>query len=69
MSLNINFKKGNLKKSYTNLVLFVDEKFGSSHLKKYISSSDFAYITDLLKASDTSKKMLIFEVSAKKKLL
>ena len=68
MSLNINFKKGNLKKSYTNLVLFVDEKFGSSHLKKYISSSDFAYITDLLKASDTSKKMLIFEVSAKKKI-
>ncbi len=68
MNLNINFKKGNLKKSYTNLVLFVDEKFGSSHLKKYISSSDFAYITDLLKASDKSKKMLIFEVSAKKKI-
>ena len=68
MSLNINFKKGNLKKTATNLVLFVDEKFGSSHLKKYISSSDFAYITDLLKASDTSKKMLIFEVSAKKKI-
>ena len=39
-------------KTSANLVLFVDDKFNISNLKKYISSSELSYITDLLKNSD-----------------
>ena len=68
MSIKISFKKGNLKKTSMNLVLFVDEKFRTNNLKKYISSSDFSYIADLLKTSDLSKNLLVFEVNSKKKI-
>ncbi len=69
MSIKISFKKSNLKKNLVNSVLFVDEKFNTNPVKKYISSSDFSYITDLLKTSDLSKNLLIFEVSSKKKIV
>ena len=48
MSVQINYKVSNTKKVSTNLILFVDEKFNISGLKKYISNSEFAYISDLL---------------------
>jgi len=44
MSVQINYKVSNSKKVSTNLILFVDEKFNISGLKKYISNSEFAYI-------------------------
>ena len=68
MSITINFKKGDLKKTSSNLVLFVDEKFSANHIKKYISASEFSYIVDLLKTSDLSKKMLVFQITSKKKI-
>ena len=57
-------KKTNVKK-----ILFVDEKFDVSSLKKYISSSEFNYIKDLLKTSDLKKKILVFEVNSRKKII
>ncbi len=69
MSINIIFKKGNIKKTSSNLVLFVDEKFYVDHLKKYISGLEFKYITDLIKTNDPSKKIFVFQVSAKKKIV
>ncbi len=68
MSIQINYKNNNLKKTTTNLVLFTDEKFNISHLKKDLSNSEFSYINDLLKTSNLKKNLLVFELSSKKKI-
>ena len=52
MSIKINYKNNISNKSAANLVLFVDENFNISGLKKYLSNSEFSYITDLLKNCD-----------------
>jgi leucyl aminopeptidase len=66
MTIQINYKKDSLKKVSPNLILFVDDKFNISGLKKYISSSEFLYISDLLKNSDFKRDLLVFEISSKK---
>ena len=66
MSIKIsysNIKNGN---SSNNLVLFVDENFNISGLKKYISNSEYSYIFDLLKTNDLKKNLLFFEINSKK---
>ena len=67
MSIKISFKKTIAVKTSSNLVLFVDEKFNSKLIKKYISNSEFSYISELLKTSDLNKKMLVFNLNSKKK--
>ena len=67
MSIKINFKNSSSKKLVNNLVLFTDEKFDIKPLKKHISNSEFFYINDLLKTSDLSKNLFVFELSSKKK--
>ena len=67
MSIKINYKNNKSNKSPVNLVLFVDENFNISVLKKYLSNLEFSYITDLLKNSDLKKNLLVFEISSKKK--
>ena len=69
MSIKINFKKSSLGKISSNLVLFVDEKFGTNSIKKYISESEFSYITDLLKKFDLTKNVFVFELNSKKKII
>ena len=69
MSIKISFKKSILRKISSNLVLFVDEKFNTKLIKKYLSNPEFSYISDLLKTSDLKKKLLIFELSSKKKVV
>src|SRR6056300_289688 len=66
MTIQINYKTSNSKKVSSNLVLFVDEKFNISRLKKHISNSEFSYISDLLKNSDLKKELLVFEINSKK---
>jgi leucyl aminopeptidase len=66
MTIQINYKNNSLKKVSSNLILFVDDKFNISGLKKYISSSEFLYISDLLKNSNFKKDLLVFEISSKK---
>jgi leucyl aminopeptidase len=66
MSVQINYKNNNFKKNSSNLVLFVDEKFNISGLKKHISKSELSYISDLLKNSDLKKDLLVFEINSKK---
>ena len=56
MSVKIVYKSGQSKKNLSNLVLFVDEKFNISNLKKYISGKEYSIISDLLKAKDIKKK-------------
>ena len=66
MSIQINYKKVSKKKSSVNYILFTDEKFDINGLKKYLSTSEFSYISDLLKNSDLKKDLLFFEINSKK---
>jgi leucyl aminopeptidase len=69
MSTKINYLNKVSGKSSANLVLFADEKFNINPLKKHISSFEFSYINDLLKNSDLSKNLFIFELNSKKKIV
>ena len=55
MTIQINYLKKSIDKANSNLVLFSNEKFAIGSLKKYISKSEFDYISDLLKNSDLKK--------------
>ena len=67
MSIKINYLNKLTSKSSANLVLFVDQSFNISGLKKIISNVEFSYISDLLKNSDLKKDLLFFEINSKKK--
>ncbi len=69
MNIKINFKNQAFGKSYGNSILFVDEKFNISGLKKLISVSEYSYITDLLKNEDLEKKIITFDISSKRKII
>ena len=66
MTVQINYINRIQKKDSLNHVLFVDEKFNISGLKKHISNSEFLYISDLLKTSDLEKDLLFFDINSKK---
>ena len=66
MTIQINYKNNWSKKNLTNLVLFVDEKFNISGLKKYILNTEVSYISDLLKGSDLKKSLIYFKINSKK---
>ena len=67
MSIKINYLKKANYSSNSNLVLFTNEKFNISNLKKYISVEEFSYINDLLKSRDIKKNILFYELNSKKK--
>ena len=69
MSIKINFKNNIPRITSANLALFVDEKFNINPLEKHISKTEYAYISDLLKTSDLSKNLFVFELSSKKKVI
>ena len=51
------------------IILFVDENFNISSLKKSISNSDYSYISDLLKTRDSKKKIVTFDINSKRKII
>jgi leucyl aminopeptidase len=69
MSIKINYSKKTNGTANGNLVLFVDEKFNINGVKKYLSNSEFSYISDLLKTSDLKKNLFVFELTSKKKIV
>ncbi len=69
MNIIINFKNRVFNKSSGNSILFIDEKFNISTLKKHISSTEFIYISDLLKTKDLKKKIIAFEIDSKRKII
>ena len=69
MSIEINYKNNSSKKNTTNLILFTDEKLNIINLKKYISSLEFSYISDLLKNSDLKKDLFVFEINSKTRII
>ena len=69
MTVQIKYKNSALKKEASNPVLFVDEKFNILSLKKHILTSEFTFISDLLKTKDLKKKILTFDISSKRKII
>ena len=69
MSIQISYNSGSSKKSSNNLIMFVDEKLNVSSLRKFILNSEFSYISDLLKTSDSKKNLFVFELNSKKKII
>ena len=69
MSVQISYNKNFLPKNSLNKVLFIDEKYKVSSLKKYLSDKEFNCISDLLKSKDTTKKILSFDISSKVKIV
>ena len=69
MSVQITYKNNISNKNAHNLVLFVDEKFNISSLKNYISSSEYSFISDLLKTKDRKKKIANFDINSKRKII
>ncbi len=69
MSIQIIYKKKLPRKSNGNLILFIDEKFDISTLKKYILSSEHSFVSDLIKNRDTDKEILVFDISSKRKIV
>ena len=49
MSIKIGYSNKSQSKSRSNLILFTNDKFNISGLKKNISNNEFLYISDLLK--------------------
>jgi leucyl aminopeptidase len=66
MTVQINHITSKSKINISNLVLFVDEKFNINGLKRYISNSEFSYISDLSKSNDLKKDLLVYKISSKK---
>ena len=69
MSIKIRYTNKTLVKPSSNTVFFSNEKFNINSLKKYLSKYEFSYISDLLKSSDLKKRLLVFEVNSKKKII
>ena len=69
MSITINYKKSTSGKSPSNHILFIDEKFNISTLKKHILGSEFSLISDLIKSKNTKKKIITFDINSKKKII
>ena len=60
MNIKVNFKKQAFNKSNANLILFADQKFNITGIKKHISNSEYSYISDLLNNKDDKKKNCYF---------
>ena len=69
MSIEISYSKKTISSTSANLILFTNDKFNTSNLKRHLSDPDFAYINDILKTSDLKKNLFVFEVSSKKKII
>ncbi len=68
MSVKITYSNKTNKFS-TNTVLFTNDKFKIDNLQNHISKSEFFYIKDLIKNSDSKKNMFVYEINSKKNLV
>jgi leucyl aminopeptidase len=69
MTVQINYLNKKNLKALNNLILFTNEKFNIKNLSKTFSKLEFNYISDLLKNSDLKKKILVFDISSKKRII
>ena len=68
MSIKINYKSSLQVKNSSNLILFSDENYNISSLKKHLSGEEYSFIEDLLKTRDIKKKIQSFDINSKKKI-
>ena len=66
MILSVDYKNNPKIEKTKNQIIFCDEKFSINHFKKFLSSSEFDYVSDILKSSDKEKKILSFNINSKK---
>ena len=69
MSIQINYKAGPSKKKSSNLVLFVDENFNITGLKKLISNGEYSFIGDLLAINDKKKKIIAYDLNSRRRII
>ena len=69
MSIQINYKAGPSKKKSSNLVLFVDENFNITGLKKLISNEEYSFIGDLLAINDKKKKIIAYDLNSRRRII
>ena len=69
MSIQINYKAGPSKKKSSNLVLFVDENFNITGLKKLISNEEYSFIGDLLAINDKKKKIITYDLNSRRRII
>ena len=60
MTVKINYKSSYPKKISSNLIIFTDEKFNNTGLKKYVLNTEYLFISDLIKTKDLKKKNNLF---------
>ena len=66
MSIKINYSSKKNGKLSANLILFVEENFNISSIKKHLSNAEYSYIDEILKNNDLKKNLLFFEINSKK---
>ena len=69
MTVTINYKNKSSNTNSSNLIMFSDENFNISPLKKHISSSEHNFVKDLIKTMDLKKKIISFTISSKRKII
>ena len=62
MSVKITYSKQAISKSSNNLVLFCKDKFNINGLKKYLTTSEYSFVSDLLKSNDLKKNLVVFSL-------
>ena len=67
--LKITYLKKASSKQPSSLALFIDEKLNINNLKKYLSSNELKYISEISKANDTKKNIFIYEINSKRKII
>ena len=68
MILKINYTKKKINHSFSNVVIFCNDKFQSNTLRKNLSNTELSYVNDLLKNSDLKKNLLVFKINSKRKI-
>ena len=69
MSILINYKNSSYNRNSSNLILFVDEKFNISPIRKHLSTHENSFVSDLIKAKDIKNNILAFDISSKRKII
>ncbi len=69
MSVEITYQSASFKKKSSNLVLFADENFNITHLKKYFSSKDYSFIADLLSINEKKKSIISYDINSRKRII
>ena len=69
MTISINYKKNSSKKNSPNIVIFVDEKFNISNIRKFISGSEYSFISDMVKIKNPKKKIVNFDINSKRNII